>query len=189
MESFDPSREKREGFFVDSVGGLARARPDSPFQLRSAPESGQNISCLPFQAKGVLHRNGIHHPAIVGPTKAYRTERALFVPGIEDIGIAVGLEKPRPAGSLPLKEREGRGHRPFHFGFAPEFRNDGAVGREAQQLVFAVRCPRNRVFGLVEEPALEFAKIVANFTPVLFLKKSWMTSRVVVAETMAVSRG
>ncbi len=81
-----------------------------PFQGRSVPASGQNTSCLPFQARGSC------------------TEMA-------------SITQPSPAQPM----------------------------RRAQQLVFAVGRLRNRVFGLLEEPGLEFAKNDGEFHPgVLF---------------------
>jgi hypothetical protein len=81
-----------------------------------------------------------------------------FVPDVENIGVAVGLEKPRLAFGLALEEREGGGKGAFDFGLAAEFRDDGAVGRDMQQLVFAVSHFGEHVFGFVEEPVLEFGE-------------------------------
>ena len=59
---------------------------------------------------------------------ADRAKHALSIPGVKDVGVAVGLEKPHLASGLELEEREGRGKSAFDFGLAAKFGDDGAVG-------------------------------------------------------------
>jgi hypothetical protein len=127
------------------------------------------VFAIPSQ--GVLHRNGVDYPSIVGPPNSNGTENALFVSGVEDVCIAVRLQKARPTVSLSLKKGEGRGNGAFDFGFAAEFRNDGAIWRDAQKLVFAVRHCGNRVFGFVEESGFELAPNCREFHPGILIEK------------------
>src|SRR5580658_3618148 len=101
---------------------------------------------LAVPSQWILHRNGINQPAAVSPTNANRAEHTLFILGVEDVCIAVGLQNPGCAVSLSLKQGEGGGERPFDLGFAAKFSNYGAVRRDAQQLVLAVGHFSHRVF-------------------------------------------
>ena len=72
----------------------------------------------------VRYGDGIHHPAIAGPPDAHRAQFFIFVPHVEDIGVAIGLEKGRPALGLALKEREDGGKCSFDTAFAAEIGDD-----------------------------------------------------------------
>lgn len=133
--------------------GSVTRRTEAPEGSRTAGEDP--VARVPLAR--APDRESVDAPDAVVPEHAHGTQHAVDIANVEDVRVAVGQQRSRPAVGLVEQEGEHLGERGLGLGFTAEFGDDRGVHRTpVQGMVAQVGLDRlGQGLDLVEEPLFE----------------------------------